>query len=185
MKEFLWKVRGKIDYLKRAISLYYWCPSLDKGHVDVPFTFREVSSIEDLKYINFTYKEDDYHNRFLSGHIFYFWAYSGQPVSYGWVNPTGKHILGELALEMKLESEMEVLYDFHTFEDYRGKGLYPALLQKICDRNSRSKLIYVFPANTGSVRGIRKANFQFIGNIYGYNKHRYSSLIKRHGKNNF
>jgi len=185
MKWIISKLTGKIDYLKRAIALYYWHPKNGVINSIGGITFREIRYVDDLNLINYKYEKSDYENRLLSGHLLFFLEEDSQALTYGWLNPSEEHILGELALKMELGYEVETLYDFHTFERYRGRGLYPFLLQKICSRNSKAKLIYAFPDNISSIKGIEKANFKLLGIIYGFNKYRYAKLIRNYEKNNF
>ena len=143
------------------------------------FLYHEVYQIENLKELNFDSDSEDYKNRFSQNHVLCLWKEQEKVVSYGWLNPNPTHYLGELALEMDLKSITEVLYDFNTESAYRGRGLYPALLQKMCLRNKKSKLIYAFSDNKSSIRGIEKAGFEFLGYIKGYNKNKYRSLLSK------
>jgi RimJ/RimL family protein N-acetyltransferase len=48
-----------------------------------------------------------------------------------------------------------------TDEEYRGKGIYPAVLKRIrTDFADRTLIVFVDPANTASVRGLEKAGFR-------------------------
>lgn len=55
-----------------------------------------------------------------------------------------------------------------TYPQYRGRGLYPAVLKRICathgDGNGTFYMI-VAKNNASSIRGIEKANFQFCGYV--------------------
>jgi RimJ/RimL family protein N-acetyltransferase len=47
-----------------------------------------------------------------------------------------------------------------TDEEYRGKGIYPAVLKRIrADFAERTLIVFVDPANAASVRGLEKAGF--------------------------
>lgn len=182
MIKFVLKVYGKIGYLKRKISLYYYNHSLkDTANINnVSYAYREINNLSGMLELKIKYNLEDYTNRLLNNNIFCFWEeQAGVPISYGWINPTGKHNLGELDLIMNLGDKIDVLYDFYTFEPFRGKGLYPALLQKICQRNTKAKLIYAFSNNLNSIRGIEKANFKLLVNLYGFSKNRYSKFISK------
>lgn len=174
------KVKGKINYLLREIVLLGCRPeNIDNQLFQEEFTYIEVSQVEKLKELTFQYDSEDYQNRFLQKHILCCWKKENVIISYGWLNPNERHYLGELALEMNLENKIEVLYDFFTAEAYRGKGLYPSLLQKMCLRDSKPKIIYAFSDNFSSIRGIEKAGFQFLGKLKGYNKKSYQLLVKK------
>jgi ribonucleotide monophosphatase NagD (HAD superfamily) len=69
-----------------------------------------------------------------------------------------------------LKEDTEILYNFVTNENFRGQGLYPYLLQNICNRNNKNKIIYILSNNTSSRKGILKANFKLLGLIRGINK---------------
>lgn len=180
MSNLINKIFGKIAYLKRTISLYGYNSSLtpDNG-LAAQYHFKEINQFVEIEIYNIDFDKADYDNRFLNDHIFCVLECDGKLASYGWINPTGKHAIGELDLNMDLGNKIDSLYDFYTFEEFRGKGLYPFLLQKIAARNQKTKLIYVFPSNISSVRGIRKAGFQFLGNLKGFNKQHYPTLIKK------
>lgn len=180
MSNLIKKIFGKIAYWKRTISLYYYNSSSEQNiKLGSSFIYTEISQFSELEKYKVDFNKADYDSRFFQGHIFCGLEFENVLASYGWINPTGKHNIGELDLPMDLGNNIDSLYDFYTFEAYRGKGLYPYLLQKICTRNKKVKLIYVFPSNTSSVNGIKKAEFQFLGNLKGYNKHQYPSLVKK------
>ena len=46
-----------------------------------------------------------------------------------------------------------------TLKGYRGKGLYPNMLQRIAQENSKPIVIYVATPNLSSIKGIEKAGF--------------------------
>jgi GNAT superfamily N-acetyltransferase len=180
MSNLIKRIFGKIAYWKRTISLYYYnAPTIPANGLGTSYNFKEINQCVEIESYKIDFNKTDYENRFLNGHIFCVLVFKGILASYGWINPLGKHTLGELDLPMDLGSNIDTLYDFYTFEEFRGIGLYSYLLQKICARNKKAKLIYVLPSNTRSIKGIKKANFQFLGNLKGYNKQRYSSLIKK------
>ncbi|GIX46565.1 MAG: hypothetical protein KatS3mg131_0776 [Candidatus Tectimicrobiota bacterium] len=56
------------------------------------------------------------------------------------------------------------LYDAFTFAAYRGRNLYPALLQHILQASRaqglQRALIFVLSDNTASIRGVQKAGFR-------------------------
>ncbi len=180
MSSLISKIFGKIAYLKRTISLYYYnSTSIPNNELAKNYNFRELDQLGELRAYAFDFDEEDYKNRFANGHIFCVLEFENNLASYGWINPNEMHKIGELDLVMDLGTNVDSLYDFYTFERFRGQGLYPFLLQKIAARNKKAKLIYVFPNNISSVKGIRKAGFKFLGNLKGYNKESYTSLLKK------
>ncbi len=91
-------------------------------------------------------------------------------VSYCWAaqNPVE---IGEIRRVIHPRAGEIYLYDAFTFAEYRGRNLYPALLQHIL-HSSRQQglqraLIFVLSDNTASLRGVSKAGFrQFQRIIY-------------------
>jgi GNAT superfamily N-acetyltransferase len=83
------------------------------------------------------------------------------PVGYGWVGTKVGHIR-EVGLEWTLGEPDCVLWDFVTLPAYRGRGVYPHLLQAII----RAELAHTERfwighqgQNVASQRGIQKAGF--------------------------
>lgn len=182
MIQLIQKIVGKIDYLKRAIVIFYWeedC-AINRNLDSKLYTYKEIASIDDLSILYLTNEQKlMYQQRFFNSNRCCVIENKDVVVAYGWVNTNSKHYLGELDLMMNLGDRIEVLYDFYTDLAYRGQGLYPYLLQKICLRNDKAKLIYAFADNISSVKGIEKANFRYLGNLRGINKNKYKGLIKK------
>ena len=89
-------------------------------------------------------------------------AYIGkEPVGYGWVaNRTAS--IGELNLTFMLAPENRYLWDFVTLPMWRGRGVYPHLLQAILatqEQQGEHFWIIYAPENYASSTGIRKAGF--------------------------
>lgn len=177
----LWsKIKGKWTYLNRRVLLYGRASTekLDQIRNEGPI-YREVKSLNELNTLNFKFDREDYKKRFENGHIMVYWEREGSLVSYGWINPHPNSGIGELDLKMEVGENIITLYDFFTFPDFRGQGLYPLLLKKICLRDSKAKLIYVLAENQSSIRGIEKAGFVFLGSICGFNKQSYKKKLKK------
>jgi GNAT superfamily N-acetyltransferase len=92
---------------------------------------------------------------------------AGVPVAYVWVATRSAHI-GELDLFFRLPSGQVYLWDFATLPQWRGKGIYPHLLQGIVKgevwRADHFWIIHA-PENAASARGIIKAGFQPVGKL--------------------
>lgn len=180
MKELLNKIIGKFDYLNRKIKWYKWSAQNDNANkIDGSLhNYFEINQLSRLDAFDFSYDIEEYKVRFSKDDIFAGLKDSdGIIMAYGWINNTSNHSVGELNLNMIIPKNTCVLYDFHTFEDYRGKGLYPYLLQRICARDSKFKLGYAFPTNIPSCKGMLKANFKYIGTISGLTKSKYIKMI--------
>ena len=180
---FIKQIKGKIEFWKRGISLFIFSPTHNKplinnGNTNELFIYREFCSLDEIKNYDFSESQYlDYKNRFLKGEIFCVLEINNQIASFGWVNPNLGHRIGELALQIKENIKAEVLYNFETISIHRGKGLYPYLLNRICGRNDKKKIIYALVENAASIKGIKKAGFHHLGNIYGFNKNKIHDLL--------
>lgn len=105
--------------------------------------------------------------RLAAGHRIYVASLDGTPASYGWVATLGASI-GELDLAFALPDCDRYLWDFVTLPVWRGRGIYPRLLQAIVTREGagaeRFWIIHA-PENTASGAGITKAGFTAVGEL--------------------
>lgn len=105
--------------------------------------------------------------RLDAGHRPYVGFWDGQPVAYGWV-ATRKAQIGELGLNIRLPQMHRYLWDFATLPAYRGRGIYPHLLQEILIRElGHAYYFWIIraPENGASGSGIRKAGFTAVGQL--------------------
>lgn len=90
------------------------------------------------------------------------------PAAFGWM-ARGRARIGELNHELVLPSGNRYLWNFRTMPGFRGRGIYPALLQHMIrfetGRAHRFWIIHA-PENHASLRGIRKTGFQYVGKLY-------------------
>jgi ribosomal protein S18 acetylase RimI-like enzyme len=89
------------------------------------------------------------------------------PVAYGWVALEGAAI-GELDVAVTLPPGDRYLWDFATLPAWRGRGIYPRLLQTMLDREERNAerfWIIHAPENGASQAGIEKAGFRTVGQL--------------------
>jgi GNAT superfamily N-acetyltransferase len=98
--------------------------------------------------------------RLRSGETFFGWRSGEAVVSFGWAT------LGQRAIGLRPCREgpgRGFLYNFATLSDWRGRGLYPALLQQIRytlgQDGITELLVDVKTVNLTSLRGIVKAGF--------------------------
>jgi RimJ/RimL family protein N-acetyltransferase len=174
------KVIGKALSWKRSVIFYVWKPSFLTSPLPQKseFHFLEFKDFNGFPSNSFS---DDlqhvYQERFNKRHLCCALLKNGLVVSSGWINTENNHFVGELNFTITVDDYTEVLYDFHTDESFRGMGLYPLLLQTICLRNDKSKLIYVLSHNKSSKRGIEKANFQFLDIVKFYNKRKLDRIL--------
>lgn len=99
--------------------------------------------------------------RFAEGHRVYIARYAEIPAAWGWV-ATDSAKIGELGSTLMIPRGERYLWNFVTLEAYRGRGIYPRLLDAIVRRESgeaaRFWIAYA-PENRASEAGIRKAGF--------------------------
>jgi hypothetical protein len=92
---------------------------------------------------------------------------AGEPVAWGWC-ATRNFTIGELDLSCALPTGNRYLWDFVTLPPWRGRNIYPSLLQAIIASEpdaARFWLGHDMP-NVASARGIAKAGFQEVGVLY-------------------
>jgi GNAT superfamily N-acetyltransferase len=108
---------------------------------------------------------DEVTSRLGAGNRCYVARLGGEAVGYGWVADAGAAI-GELGLAFRLEAGDRYLWDFVTLPAWRGRGLYPHLLQAILRAEDRGRFwIINAPENVASARGIAKAGFAEVGSL--------------------
>lgn len=77
--------------------------------------------------------------------------------------------IDELRWEWQLGSAEAVAFDVVTMPEWRGKGIYPDALRRLCgvlaEEGVRHLWIYAEEDNAASLRGIRKAGFEEHGVI--------------------
>jgi GNAT superfamily N-acetyltransferase len=87
--------------------------------------------------------------------------------AYGWV-ATAEAAIGELDVAFRLAGPDRYLWDFRTLPEWRGRGLYPRLLQSIFQHEGPTEArfwIINAPENLASARGIDKAGFRVVGDL--------------------
>lgn len=87
----------------------------------------------------------------------------GRFAGYGWATSASPHPVTEVDLPLPLGRNDLVLYDFLVLSEFRRRGLYPALLEGIRSLIPNKRLlIYAERHNTRSLKGIRKAGFEYL-----------------------
>jgi hypothetical protein len=92
---------------------------------------------------------------------------AGEPVAWGWC-ATSDLSIGELGLSCSLPPGNRYLWDFVTLPSWRGRRIYPWLLQTIIASEPDAERFWLghdMP-NVASARGITKAGFQEVGVLY-------------------
>lgn len=128
--------------------------------------FDRVDDIEFVAELNkLSYEE--VRRRMANDNNAYVAFYNHEPAAFGWTG-SGKAFIGELNHEMILPIQHKYLWNFRTFEKFRGMGIYPQLLQYILRSESdRTKCFWILhsPENVASQKGILKAGFQLITRV--------------------
>jgi GNAT superfamily N-acetyltransferase len=104
--------------------------------------------------------------RFQLGNRCYLAFMSDVPVAYGWV-AAQEGDMADLRWTFALPPGNCYLYNFRTLPIWRGRGIYPHLLQAImCQERSFDRFwIGYLPDNDASGRGISKAGFQVVSDL--------------------
>ena len=104
--------------------------------------------------------------RYQAGHRPYAAFLEDAPVAYGWAaRETGG--IDELDFSFTVPAGNCYLWDFVTLPDWRGRGLYPRLLQAIlAEEDDVGRFWIGYEAgNKASARGIAKAGFRVVGDL--------------------
>ena len=104
--------------------------------------------------------------RFQMGNRLYLAFMDEVPVAYGWA-ATQQGSLSALQLSFAIPSGNSYLYSFLTFPEWRGRGIYPHLLQAIIHQEQLVQRFWIgyLPDNEASGRGIRKAGFHMVSDL--------------------
>jgi GNAT superfamily N-acetyltransferase len=105
--------------------------------------------------------------RVTGGHRAYLASVHGVPAAWGWVATTSASI-GEVNASFRLSSADRYLWNFVTLAAFRGRGIYPRLLDAIVNAEaSESERFWIAyaPENHASGIGIRKAGFTLVADL--------------------
>lgn len=105
-------------------------------------------------------------SRFQEGNQLYL-AFMGEiPAAYGWM-ATQEGGITDLQLSFAIPSGNSYLYNFRTLPEWRGRGIYPHLLQAIILQEQLVDRFWIgyLPDNEASGRGIRKAGFHVVSDL--------------------
>lgn len=100
-------------------------------------------------------------------------AFIGEtPVACGWVATQAGRI-ADLQFSFKIPAQNGYLFSFLTLPRWRGRGIYPHLLQSIIHQEPQIERFWIayMPGNLASGRGISKAGFQAIGDFHVIENH--------------
>lgn len=130
-------------------------------------TFRECEDLELLSRLGEISKEE-VRRRLANDNLAFVAYWKHEPAAFGWI-AKGKAKIGELNHEFILPRAHRYLWNFRTLRAYRGLGIYPRLLQYIiCRESSKAERFWIIhaPENSSSLRGIVKAGFTYVGELF-------------------
>jgi GNAT superfamily N-acetyltransferase len=132
-------------------------PGLTIDRVDVDQLIGAVSGL-DL---------DDVRRLFARQHYPYLARINGAGVGYGWVASRRAEI-GELGVTLTLAPNERYLWDFVTLPEWRGRGIYPRIIQRMLNQESAAERFWIGHdrPNVASARGILKAGFHLTVELY-------------------
>jgi hypothetical protein len=124
----------------------------------------DVTVIQQSMYIS----PEESTRRLREGHRAYLAKVGEKPVAFGW-SAINRSAFGSPSVIFHVSPRNRYLYHFVTLLPWRGKGLYPSLLQAIITKeaaeNDRFWIIHQY-SNLASQRGITKAGFQLACDVH-------------------
>lgn len=105
--------------------------------------------------------------RFNAGHRAYVATLHGVPAAWGWV-ATESATIGELRIAFDIPHEARYLWNFVTLPGFRGRGIYPRLIEEIVlaeSTDAEAFWIAYAPENHASGIGIQKAGFALVAEL--------------------
>jgi RimJ/RimL family protein N-acetyltransferase len=112
-------------------------------------------------------EEDEIGDRFATGNRVWVARLGDDLVGYGWMATRGA-VIDQLGLTLNLGPSERYLWDFVTFPEWRGRGIYPRIMQQMIasdDEVTRLWIGHDVP-NVASRHGIAKAGFLFCGALF-------------------
>lgn len=106
-------------------------------------------------------------DRFAAGHTAWIASIDGEAAAWGWM-ATRTADIGEMGLTFAVPQRERYLWNFVTLPAFRGRGIYPRLLDAIVRSESAHAdrfWIACAPENRASMAGIRRAGFQPVAEL--------------------
>jgi len=129
----------------------------------------DVEINTDVRYSNFNlFEKSNIKERISRGDNIFMAFTNGEPIAY--LFATTKDIWVDEIKDWLIISPDEVyLYDALTFPEYRGKMIYPTLIQHVAEYYKelcfKNALIFTKSDNRSSIEGIENVNFKFYKDI--------------------
>ena len=110
---------------------------------------------------------NDVRRRLAQQHRPYLACVDGVAVGYGWVASRTAEI-GELGISLDLSPNERYMWDFVTLPEWRGRGIYPRIIQRMFAQESAAERFWIGhdQPNIASARGILKAGFHLTVELY-------------------
>ena len=146
--------------------LWNWCrgDALPICSVVSGLTVEESTHVELLSHL-MNIPEADLSEQLGLGHRAYLARLGTLPVAVGW-SATGEVALLGGRVTLHVPPNHRYLYGFVTHPDWRGRGIYPHLLQAILRTEEQEHFwIMHLRENRSSERGIHKAGFRLAGRL--------------------
>ena len=112
-------------------------------------------------------EEAEIARRFAQGHRAYAALLDSVPAAWGWV-ATREAVIGELGADFRISTGDRYLWNFVTLPAFRGRGIYPLLLEFIVAAESvEAERFWIAwaPENHASAAGIRKGGFTPVAEL--------------------
>jgi GNAT superfamily N-acetyltransferase len=112
--------------------------------------------------------ESEIQARIQNGNHPYLATLNGVPAAFGW-SAWHRMEIGELGVDLELPDGDHYLWDFVTLPDFRGRGIYPHMLQAIIRAEvTVTERFWIGHDldNIASARGIEKAGLPVIGEVW-------------------
>ncbi len=158
--------RGRLNLFSFQLSRPI--PEIKAGE-DAEYSFLNTKSREKAESLTSLVGKEIVNVRFNRGEVCGVARLNSEVVSYCWVAFQQAEV-GEINRTIKLRNNELYFYDAFTLPDYRGRGLFPALLTAILgfarSQGCSRALIFSLRENRPSVRGIEKAGFSLFQSIY-------------------
>lgn len=181
----LYKIKRYIFSRKASVVFYTKKISYNKKNYVSELRYVIIRSYEELDYYSEEYKfniKSEHYERLKNGSVLFLVLLDDIWVSYGWGIMEGIFWISEIDWLVELEnSESVILYDFYTKSEYRGKGIYPLLLNAICnDLKKELYIIFSYESNLSSRKGIEKAHFSYNGAFKHKNKKQLNDFLNKY-----
>ena len=112
-------------------------------------------------------EEMEMHRRMREGHRAYVASLNGVDAAFGWV-ATVRATIGEIHSDFDIPEGERYLWNFVTLPAFRGKGIYPRLIEGIVRQEAREAerfWVAYAPENFASGAGIERAGFRTVAQI--------------------